>query len=265
MSGPLDDFAAELAGLDGGPPPGEVVVAGTGTIAPKAVASPALHRSMAAAGVDSAAGTAHPDLGALLADPVWRLALVLSPHKTAAAAVAGLTPTAKETGVVDTLLRSGDRTVGINTNTFAAGHALAEAACGRSKPTVLVVGTGASARSVLTAAGRWLPDALVVLTGRRHGAVAALAEATGAGIWAGDAAADVVVNATTWGETAESEAAPYPVDLAEVLAPGGRLFDLNNRVGALMTTALGLGAMVVPGLVMQHAVHRLRAAVAAGA
>jgi shikimate dehydrogenase len=74
---------------------------------------------------------------------------------------------------------------------------------------------------------------------------------------------DLVVNTTTWGETEASEAEPLGLALVGVLAPGVRLFDLNNRVGALPVEALTAGCVVASGSIMQRVTNASRAALLA--
>ena len=71
---------------------------------------------------------------------------------------------------------------------------------------------------------------------------------------------DVVVNTTTWGETDASEADPFGVRHRELLAPGVRFFDLNNRVGSLPLQALQAGCTVMSGALMQRVTNASRAA-----
>jgi shikimate 5-dehydrogenase len=71
---------------------------------------------------------------------------------------------------------------------------------------------------------------------------------------------DVVVNTTTWGETEASEAEPIGIDLAGAFGPGVRLFDLNNRIGALAIRALESGCIVASGAIMQRVTNAARAA-----
>ena len=79
----------------------------------------------------------------------------------------------------------------------------------------------------------------------------------------GDVAPDVVVNSTTWGETAESEQRPYAFPFADVLRPGRAFFDLNNRRSALAEQALDRACVVMSGTLMQVVTHTCRAAMAA--
>ena len=68
------------------------------------------------------------------------------------------------------------------------------------------------------------------------------------------------MNTTTWGETDTSEAEPFGIDLAGVFLPGGRLFDLNNRISGLQHQALACGCAVISGSVMQRVTNACRAA-----
>lgn len=72
-----------------------------------------------------------------------------------------------------------------------------------------------------------------------------------------------MVNTTTWGETEASEAEPLGIDLGGVLKAGVRVFDLNNRVGALPVQALSSGCAVLSGGLMQRVTNASRAALLA--
>ena len=130
-----------------------------------------------------------------------------------------------------------------------------------------MLGAGASARSVALAVGRRWPECAVVIAARSRRAAEDLARGCGGqlledldgrapsrGAW------NVVVNTTTWGETDSSEAEPFGIDLEGVFQPGGRLFDLNNRISGLQHQALTAGCAVVSGGVMQRVTNASRAA-----
>ncbi len=258
----LPEFAGAefLGGLPGLPAP--PVLAAVGTLAARALASPLLRECLAAAGVEPSDYRPFADPAALLADPTWALALVLSPHKRALPArCAALAPAAAATGVTDTLVRAEDRVIGVNTNVYAAAAALRQLAGATPPARALVAGSGASARSVVVALARCFPDAEIGVVGRAAERVEALVGALGLGRVVVEPvafAADLVVNTTTVGET--DDATPLAFDLAAAFAPGVRYFDLNHRLSALQTQALAAGCVATSGALMQLVTNALRVA-----
>jgi shikimate dehydrogenase len=258
------------AGSSTGPGPGAeglpsrgVAIAGIGTTAPKAVRGALLAEALADQGYAVASATSHASPAELIADPAWQLGVVLSPWKRDVGAHCDrLTPSAEKTGVVDTILRTGGGTVGFNTNTWAAQSALEFVLGGAAPKNVLLLGSGASARSVALAVQRAWPECRILVAARsREGAEALAREFPGLAVRErGPASLDVVVNTTTWGETETSEAEPMGIDLDEVFQPGRAFFDLNNRVGSLPLQALQAGCAVVSGAVMQRVTNASRAA-----
>jgi shikimate dehydrogenase len=253
------------------PRAGTVDIAGIGTTAAKAVRGALLAQAIAAEGYTLGATTPRSDPTDLFADRSWRLGVVLSPWKQEVGdGCDGLAPSARHTGVVDTILRTAVGAVGFNTNTWAAMSAL-EVLTGDTVPgAVLLLGAGASAASVALALTRAWPDCQIGIAARSPAPAQALAERYGGRLVEDMSPADalsvhwdVVVNTTTWGETEESEAEPLGIDLEGVLRPGGRLFDLNNRIGALQHRALAAGCAVVSGGVMQRVTNASRAALLA--
>jgi shikimate dehydrogenase len=255
-----------------GPTPGTPVdIAAIGTTAARAVRGELLAQAVGGAGYVLRRTEDRPGPAELVADPTWQLGVALSPWKQEIGAHCDvLAPSASITGVVDTVVRTPGGTVGFNTNTWAALSAL-EALTGATPPArILLLGSGASARSVALAIGRAWPASDLVIAARSPEPAKALAEAFGArlaGETTGDGDRDdgfaVVVNSTTWGETEESEREPLGVDLEGVLTPGVGLFDLNNRIGALPNRALAAGCVVVSGAVMQRVTNAVRAALLA--
>jgi len=250
-----------------------VAIAGTGTTAAKALAGALLAEALGALDHHVARATAHGSPVELMADPSWQLGIVLSPWKRDVGAHCDrLAPSAERTGVIDTILRTTAGTVGFNTNTWAALSAL-ECLLGGSDPaSVLLLGSGASARSVALAVQRAWPNCRLAVRARSAAGAEALAQqfpglvANGTLMSSTDAQGrgpDVVVNTTTWGETEASEAGPFGIDLDGVLKPGSRLFDLNNRVGALPVQALQTGCAVLSGAVMQRVTNASRASLVA--
>mgnify|MGYP005814508057 CR=1 FL=1 len=208
------------------------------------------------------------DLADLVAGAAeWDLGLVLSPFKPAVRAIgAELSPSARDTGIVDTLLTNGGRLHGVNTNSWALAEALAVALRGQPPGHVLLLGAGATARSAVLGLTRRWPGCRVTVSARREDAARELAEAFGIGdmspVATAEAGADVVINSTTWGETADSETMPFGYPLERLLRPGVTFFDLNNRLGALQQQALAAGCVVLSGTLMQRMTHACRAAAA---
>jgi shikimate dehydrogenase len=244
-----------------GPGAAAVDIGAIGTVAATAVRGQLLAEALVAAGWIRRAAVALADPDALVADPSWQLGVVLSPWKRQVGDRCDLlAPSAALTGVVDTVVRTPAGAVGFNTNTWAAMSALEVLSGGRVPPRLLLLGAGASARSVALAVMRLWPDCEMVVAARSPAQADDLAQAFDA-----QAAEDiagggygVVVNTTTWGETEASEAEPFSIDLDGVLAPGVGLFDLNNRVGALPIRALAAGCAVVSGAVMQRVTNASR-------
>jgi shikimate dehydrogenase len=288
--GPLD-----LASTDG---PGSglalagVAIAGIGTTAPKAVRGTLLAEALEALGYPVASATPYGSPAELMADRSWQLGVVLSPWKRDVGAHCDrLAPSAALTGVVDTVLRTPVGTFGFNTNTWASLSALELLLGGTEPQGILILGSGASARSVALAARRGWPACPITVSARSVEAALALARQFpgvavagpgGGEVPAGPApdvpapdvpapdvpapdvpAPDVVVNTTTWGETEASEAEPLGIDLDGVLRAGARVFDLNNRVGALPVQALSSGCAVLSGGLMQRVTNASRAALLA--
>lgn len=241
------------------------VIAGIGTVAPKAVTSSLLHDRLAAAGVTAADALAFETPAALTAHEGWSLALVLSPYKREAGPLCDtLTPTAALTGVVDSMIRAGATTVGVNTNAFAVEGALQQLLAGARPARVLVAGTGATARSAAVGA-RWLdPGAQIGIIGRTRERAEQVVSDLGFGCAVEGAAAcapDLIVNTTTVGEADDRVTLAF--DLAAAFGPGVRYFDVNNRVSELQLSALAAGCLVMTGIVMQLVTNGLRVALLA--
>ncbi|WP_158708091.1 hypothetical protein [Streptomyces sp. NRRL F-2890] len=264
------------AGLRAEPPPGPqgrppVVLAGIGTTARHALDGRLLRDALDAEHLTCENHLPFEDPAALLANPAWQLALVLSPWKKAVASrLGGLTHSATATGVVDTILRDGDgRLLGVNTNSWAAQAAMEILMGGATPAGVLVLGSGGSAGSVALAARRAWPDIPLLGSARNAAALAAWGADFGALTAAPDALPEVpfstpgpslIVNTTTWGETDVSEEQSFAFPLPRLLTPGSRFFDLNNRVSALQHAALQAGMSVMSGTFMQRVTNRCRAA-----
>lgn len=266
---------ADTAGDDEGvlaatPPvlaPGSVALAGIGTIAPHALTSQMLARALAAEGLGIGAQHAFDGPGSLLAADGWELALVLSPWKRILAG-GGLTlsPSATATGVVDTVIAVHGERIGVNTNSWAAPAALAAIVPSGSEVSVLLLGAGGSARSTALGVRRRWPGARLAVCARDTGAAADLAAAFSADAVPPDHApgvqSDVIINATTWGETENSQNTPFAFPFSRLLTPGRVFFDLNNRRSVLQEEALGSACVVMSGTLMQIITHACRAALA---
>jgi shikimate dehydrogenase len=278
----LDAELEGLAARDGAPSLSELVagqvldeparqpanVAAIGTTAAKAVRGELLARAIAERGFELATATALATPEELFGDPVWRLGVVLSPWKQEIGERCDvLAASALATGVVDTVLRTVIGAVGFNTNTWAAMSAL-EVLTGNANPgRLLLLGAGASARSVALAVTRAWPGCEIVVAARsRHSAEKLVKQIGGRlldDLARGEAHQEpweVVVNTTTWGETEASETEPLGIDIEGMFVPGGRFFDLNNRISALQHRALADGCAVVSGGVMQRVTNASRAA-----
>lgn len=253
----------------GSTPSEETVIAGIGTTAAHALKGRLLHDALLAENVDLA-GTVHFDGPVeLLGDPRWSLALVLSPWKQEVApAIPTLTPSAAQTGVVDTIVRGSKGAVGVNTNSWASQAAMETLMGGRTPESILVLGSGGSSNSVALACRRAWPQARLIGSARNGKAVAAWAQRFGAECRGpaelfdllGNRPPSLLVNTTTWGETDASEDAPFAFDFHGLASPGNQFFDLNNRVSALQTSALQAGMNVMSGTFMQRATNACRAA-----
>jgi len=244
-----------------------LVVAAAGTIAAAALENPLLQAPSRAAGIRLSRRIAVAGLDDLLAEPAWELALILSPLKQAVTAHCDrLAPRACRTGVVDTLVRAGDAVVGYNTNSAACAAAACWLMGGALPARVLVVGSGASARSAAAAARRQFPQARLGIAARSAAGAARLIRDVAAGEHVGDPAGfrpDLIVHATTVGEQDDERALDIPLDRA--LRPGGRVLDLTNRLSLLQRQALAAGCVTMSGNLMQLITNTLRIAlVAAG-
>lgn len=113
--------------------------------------------------------------------PEWRgLSLTMPLKEVALAAATTVSPTAAETGAVNTLVREGDGWAGHNTDVHGIVAALAEAGCNRAD-TALVLGSGATARSALRALEE-LGASTVILMVRSQPRPETMAQAERAGL-----------------------------------------------------------------------------------
>lgn len=239
---------------------GAPFIVAIGTLAEKALGSPLLRERLDTAGIRPTALQPAGDLTVLRSTVPFSLALVLSPFKREAPRFCDrLAPTAAATGVVDTALGTADGVIGLNTNAYAAAGALEQLLAGTTPGRVLIAGTGASARSVLVGLVRLFPVAVVGVIGRSADRAAALVHDLEAGTVVTEPTAfdaDLVINATTVGETDDSATLGFDLDAA--FGPGVRYFDLNNRVSALQQRALARGCVTASGVTMQVLTNALR-------
>jgi shikimate dehydrogenase len=239
-------------------------VAAVGTLATPSLGSPLLDVAWRAAGIRVGDRTARADLDGLLAVQDWDMALVLSPFKGQAAGRCDrLAPRAAATGVVDTLVRAGREVVGYNTNSHAWAAAATRLMGSDVPERILVVGSGATARSVTFGALQTFPRARTGVAARSRGAAAALVSEHAGSEYVPDSggfAPSLIAHVTTVGE--QDDERPLDVPLAAALQPGIRVFDLTNRLSALQRQALAAGCVVMSGNLMQLLTNTLRAALA---
>lgn len=262
----IDEVRSVTSGSGSSDP---AVIAGIGTTAAHALKGRLLHDALLAERVDLA-GTVHFDNPVeLLGDSRWSLALVLSPWKQEVApAIPTLTPSAAQTGVVDTVVRGSEGAVGVNTNSWASQAAMETLMGGRTPKSVLILGSGGSSNSVALACRRAWPQVRLIGSARNVEALSKWAQRFSAECCGPAALAELLrdeppsllVNTTTWGETDASEAAPFAFEFGRLTSPGNQFFDLNNRVSALQTSALQAGMNVMSGTLMQRATNACRAA-----
>lgn len=233
------------------------IVATVGTLAPPQP-SDKLQAVLTRAGITLERYTPYQQLGAFVDDTAWTLGMVWSPFKRDAVALCTtLTLSADHTQVVDTIIRNGAQWVGINTNTFAAPAAIRHLLGTHNPARTLILGTGASARSVAAGLQREIPTEIGVI-GRSKSSVKALIADTGTGEPVTDVkqfAPDLVVNATTVGEDADGT---LDFDISAALNPGVYFYDLNQHCSNLQRDALSAGCNVQSGALMQRITHALR-------
>jgi shikimate dehydrogenase len=241
-------------------------LAAIGTVAAGALASPLLRDRLHEAGLEASSYEPYSGPAPLLVARSWSLALVLSPFKQEVLTACDLlTPSALETRVVDTLLRTPAGVIGTNTNVYAAGSTLRQLLGGAQPIRALIAGTGASARSVAVGLRRELHNVELGFVGRSAERTASIVAELGFGqpVEIPTAfGADLIVNTTTVGQ--RDDAAPMAFDLESAFAPGIRYFDLNNRASAIQQSALVAGCMTASGVFMQILTNALRVALLAG-
>ncbi|HXM55544.1 MAG TPA: hypothetical protein VOB72_09145 [Candidatus Dormibacteraeota bacterium] len=241
-----------------------IALAAIGTLADSRGES--LLTGMRAAGLPAVWRRRFPDPVSLVADLTWSIAIVLSPYKRACIQLCDhVAPAARRSRVIDTILRTADGTLGMNTNAYAAAEALRMLTGSEPIGRILVAGTGAAARSVGYATQLLYPNCQLGYIGRSTAAAEAVIEDIGMGKVVADAGAyrpDVIVNATTVGETADDRE-PLAFDLTDAFRGGVRYLDLNQHGEALSHEALRAGCIVMLGGPMQDLTHALRVALVA--
>lgn len=243
---------------------GQVVrVSGVGTVVAAALQSTSLHHAFRSSevGLRIVAPAGGPQ--ELVDRRDWNLGLVLSPFKQDVLAYCDkLSRTAGESGAVDTLIRCGGRTWGLNTNAAAASATLKMLLGLQAPRRVLLIGTGASSRSLICALRRDYSEASVYIWGRSIDRVKALLHRwpdLHHAVEPADAQADLVVNATTVGQVTDD--LPQNFTPVASLRPGVRFLDLNNRFGTLQERAVSAGCLVCSGTLMQGVTNAIRASI----
>lgn len=243
-------------------------VAAVGTTAAQALNSALLMEALTSQRLCATSAQPYSTLSDCVSDAsCWDLGLVLSPFKSDASSICtDLSPSARDTAIVDTVLVRRGRLLGVNTNSWALAEALAVVLHERSPEHVLLLGAGATARSAVLGLTRRWPACRITVSARRDDTARELAERFGASYVSPEDTADVgatiVINATTWGETEKSEMILFRYPIDRLLRPGTTLLDLNNRLSALQTRALTAGCVVLSGTLMQRMTHACRAGVA---
>jgi len=234
-----------------------VAVAAVGRVAEKVMRE--LADSLTDRGLLVAGTKTSPDPDDLLSDPTWHLAAVVSPYKLdIAAACTRLGPRALQTQVVDTLVRRSGELVGFNVNSFAI-----QAACtpwSRMSPSrIVVVGTGATARSAFVGLAAVWPQADIGVAGRDLSRAASLTQQVGIGRVIEDIdefSPVLVVHTTTVGECDDRQILEIPMELSPEMV----LLDLNSRLTALQRQALAAGCLTMGGTYVQVLTNLMRGA-----
>jgi shikimate dehydrogenase len=184
---------------------------------------------------------------------------VTMPHKASvAAAVDRLDPTAVALGAVNTVSWDDDALVGSSTDGAGFVASLAEHGVAVDDATVVVIGAGGAARSIVDALGRSGAAAIVVVnrTAAAAEAAAQLSQAARVGEPADIASADIVVNATSLGMDLGTDpgglsGAPMPCEPA-LLGPEHVVVDLvyHPLCTPWLQAAAAAGALTIDGLGM---------------
>jgi shikimate dehydrogenase len=160
-----------------------------------------------------------------------------------------LDPVAAQIGAVNTIVNSGSRLVGHNTDWSGAVRALEETRS-VAQARVLLLGAGGAARAIAFGLAKSRAD--VTLANRTRAKAASLAQETGAKVAPWDALRmgdyEIVINATTLGQDRQDneDAAPPSCDS---LRPGQLVMDIVYKPLAtkLLAEARARGAEVVHG------------------
>lgn len=234
-------------------------LAAVGSLARKALVSPLLLDRLAKQDVETRVLSPYSNLESLIQNQNWALALVLSPFKQAVRNQCDtLTVTAERSGVIDTIVRSeSGKCVGINTNAVGAAWAIRHLLGNEAPQRCMIAGTGASVRSCIVGLRNLYDELEIGVIGRNPDRTSSIAEEFHVSIVEDirTYAPELVVNATTVGETSDDEP-DFPLENA--LVAGVRYFDLNNRTGALQIQALQRGCVAISGILMQTIVNALR-------
>lgn len=245
--------------------PASASIAALGDIASSILQSPLLLGAFAHYGVAPTASNAYRDMSAFWSDAAtWDLGLVVRPFKTSVRdLVDDVSPSAALAGSIDTIIRLGSRRVGVNANVWGIVASL-QMLSGCASEIVVILGAGSSARSaVLAVRHRW-PSVRVYLAARNEAVAAntarevkveAISPAALSGLPVG-----LLINATSWGDTQDSELMPFELPFTELLAVGSSFLDVNIRRSSLQDQALARGCAVVSGVVMQTVTQLCRAA-----
>lgn len=242
-------------------------IAAAGSSAKAVLANPLLNDAFKTCGVEPADFAAYQTCEELVADKRWNLALVLAPCKPAAYELTRnhLTPAAVATHVVDTIVRTGDELLGVNTNSHAAGWAIQQLMGTLIPKQILVAGTSATARSVVIALHRLYSDSRIFIVGRSAQKAQAVIDICKAGETVQDIHSqtyDLVVHATSVGNAGDAQQLDYPLE--DTFRPGTRFFDVIIGHTYLQQAALSKGCVVTSGAAMQHAASVLRAGLLGG-
>jgi shikimate dehydrogenase len=189
---------------------------------------------------------------------------VTIPHKVAALPLLdSLDETAAKIGAVNTIVNTGGRLHGINTDGAGALRALTAAGHNPEGASVLILGSGGAARAIAFTIAMHAPPSRLAIAGIVPGELAALcadiAAATSVSpvplamtadaLRAAAAEARIIINCTPLGMSPQTEASPLH---AELMNSGHVVFDIvyNPLMTKLLHDAAARGAAVIPGIEM---------------
>lgn len=256
---------SECSGIALGEGDAVPAIAAVGTIASTVMASSTLAIPLAEGGL------ALGDIERLVVDSpsdlvdndTWQLALILSPHKqTSVAICASLSPRAVQSQVVDTIIRGPSGLAGLNANSFAISAAVQHFVGHEAPDQILIVGTGATARSSVVGLRASFPHADFGAIGRSSTRTQRFVDEVGIAERVGDVKSfrpQLVIHATTVGE--RDDCAWLDVDLSGILQPGVRVLDLNQRTTELQRRSLASGCATMSGGLVQLLTNVLRVAI----